>query len=513
MKKLLALASVLLTFAVAMSQDEVRLHTNPKAPPKDVLEKLNLKQTWHIKVPVDGLRDGFYSLQLIPGPKFTLLLAQTYQGAVVAINADTGNTLWRTSVGLAYQAAQPAGWNDRAIFVCRRDTLFVLDRDTGKQQLFTVEPDGNQPVYGMGLEGAPSAGLVADEGFLYVCLSDRAVRYYVPNFRGAFEQQERVAQPGKKLPESPQVIRTWSFNAYGPLLQTPILNREMLVLITADGVVLTVNKYEEKPEKPVSRFLTEGAIPAPVAFNKSIVYVPCEDYFLYAIDTATGRLVWRFSGQSPINKKPEATDRDVFVTPSKGGMVRVNRKTGDAVWQNKGAFQFLATNERFVYVLDKQGKMLVLDHERGKELARYDLRDWVLPIANDATDRIYLASNDGQIICLHHRDFAKPLKVKTFEELKSVKEKKENGEPKDKEKPKDDKDKEDKDKDDKDKGDKDKMSQAPLWQRMLPLGLEVPVVFHSRMMARPEASGELRLFARDALARTYPGISAWSAGG
>jgi hypothetical protein len=117
MKNLLALASVLLTAAVALAQNDVRLHTNPKAPPKDVLEKLNLKQAWHIKVPVDGLRDGFYSLQMIPGPKFTLLLAQTYQGAVVAINADTGNTLWRTSVGLPYQAAQPAGWNDEAIFV------------------------------------------------------------------------------------------------------------------------------------------------------------------------------------------------------------------------------------------------------------------------------------------------------------------------------------------------------------------------------------------------------------
>jgi outer membrane protein assembly factor BamB len=501
MKKLLALASVLLTAAAALSQGDVRLHTNPKAPPKDVLEKLNLKQAWHIKVPVDGLRDGFYSLQMIPGPKFTLLLAQTYQGAVVAINADTGNTLWRTSVGLPYQAPQPAGWNDQAIFVCRRDTLYVLDRNTGKQQLYTVDADSNQPVYGMVLEGAPSAGLIADEDFLYICLSDRAVRYAVPNFRAVFERQERVAQPGKKLPPSPEVIRTWSFNAYGsPLLQTPVIDREMLVLITADGMVLTVNKYEEKPEKPVSRFVTEGAIPAAVAFNKSVVYVACEDYFLYALDTATGRLLWRFSGQSPIIKKPDATDRDVFVTPSKGGMVRVTRKSGDAVWQNKDAFQFLATNERFVYVLDKQGKMLVLDHERGKELARYDLRDWVLPISNDVTDRIYLASNDGQIICLHHRDFPKPLKVKTFEELKSIKEKKDNGGPKDKDKPKD-------------KDDNDKMSQVPPWQRMLPLGLQVPLIRAARVVAWPAACDDRRLLARDALALTYPGISAWSAGG
>ena len=43
----------------------------------------------------------------------------------------------------------------------------------------------------------------------------------------------------------------------------------------------------------------------------------------------------------------------------------------------------LATNNRFVYALDRMGHLLVLDYDRGKELARWDTRDWVVPVSND----------------------------------------------------------------------------------------------------------------------------------
>src|SRR5262249_55487756 len=254
------------------------------------------------------------------------LLAQTYRGSVVAINADTGDTLWRTTVGLPYAVAQPAGWNDQAVFVCRREFLYVLDRDDGKQLLYTVDPDTNQPKYGTDLEGVPSAGLVADEDYLFICYGDRVIRYFLPNFRAIFKQQPRVPEPGQKLLESPQVIRQWVYNTYGgQLLQTPLLFRDLLILVGAQGTIYAVNKFEGEE---VSRFKTEGTIPAPIAHNKSIIYVPSEDYFLYALDAAKRQLAWRFPGQSPITHKPEATDRDVFVTPSKGGMHRVDRKTG-----------------------------------------------------------------------------------------------------------------------------------------------------------------------------------------
>jgi len=41
--------------------------------------------------------------------------------------------------------------------------------------------------------------------------------------------------------------------------------------------------------------------------------------------------------------------------------------------------------------------------------SRYDIRDFVFPVVNGATDRIYLASNNGLIVCLHDKDYAQAL--------------------------------------------------------------------------------------------------------
>ena len=40
------------------------------------------------------------------------------------------------------------------------------------------------------------------------------------------------------------------------------------------------------------------------------------------------------------------------------------------------------------------------------------------PVSNELTDRIYLASNDGLLLCLHDRDYAKPVRVKNVQEKK-----------------------------------------------------------------------------------------------
>ena len=46
-------------------------------------------------------------------------------------------------------------------------------------------------------------------------------------------------------------------------------------------------------------------------------------------------------------------------------------------------------------------------------MAKLDLSEWAIPIPNEWTDRVYLAANDGQVMCLRHRDLLKPLPLKT----------------------------------------------------------------------------------------------------
>ena len=73
-----------------------------------------------------------------------------------------------------------------------------------------------------------------------------------------------------------------------------------------------------------------------------------------------------------------------------------------------------------MYATDASGRLLVLDRNRGTQLAGYDPGDFVVPISNESTDRLYLASNDGLLLCLHDRDYAVPVRMKTVATLPSA---------------------------------------------------------------------------------------------
>src|SRR5262249_40373432 len=74
------------------AQPETRLLSRPQIPSTEALARLNLKLGWKTALPVEDSRDGLASMQVV-GDR---ILAQLRNGAVVMINADTGQQLWRT---------------------------------------------------------------------------------------------------------------------------------------------------------------------------------------------------------------------------------------------------------------------------------------------------------------------------------------------------------------------------------------------------------------------------------
>src|SRR5262249_46294618 len=132
MKKLAGVLLLLvLTVAPAAPQStSPRVFTSPLLPPRQALDRLNLKLAWHARLPVDSRRDGLISVQVLPrkkgDPRRDQVLVQTAHGTVVALDADRGDTLWRHTVGDPYQAEFALGYNAHAVFALRRAKLFAL---------------------------------------------------------------------------------------------------------------------------------------------------------------------------------------------------------------------------------------------------------------------------------------------------------------------------------------------------------------------------------------------------
>jgi len=132
----LPIAILLLGALVAplTAQDIPRLYTDPELPARDALDRLRLKTAWTAKLPTDGRRDGFYTIQLVPRKNGHELLIQTRSGAVMAVDAETGRVRWSTRVGVPFRVAQPLAYNRESVFVINNIVVFALDRDTGRLQ-------------------------------------------------------------------------------------------------------------------------------------------------------------------------------------------------------------------------------------------------------------------------------------------------------------------------------------------------------------------------------------------
>jgi outer membrane protein assembly factor BamB len=456
---LLAIAVLLLPITWVNAQSALKVYTAPKLPGRESLERMNLSLAWNTRAAVDGNRDGIFSLQLIPGER-NQLIAQTYKGGVFLYDAENGDLIWKTWVGEPYWVSQPVGFNSHSIFVTRRDVLHVLNRFTGAQRVYHFPPGSKLPTYGVDLLFTPSAAPVADEEFLYIAMGSRLNAFVVPDFE-VLERIKRAREVAKKedptgekkgplkeeklpyideLPASDskdtlQAFLYWGYTVPNQTIEfPPLFSGEQISVLTPDGVLTSVNRYEKGPRVENFDFKFAGRTLGSPGQHGRMAYVGSNDFNLYAVDMNGGKLVWRYPSGAPIQRKPAVNDREVFIAPYRVGLRSVDRRSGRENWTNHDTQTFLATNNQYVYALDKVGKFFVLDARRGATLAKYDLSEWTIAVANEWTDRVYLAANDGQIICLRHRDLVKPLSLKTTDALP---------------KPKDDKKKEPKKEDEK----------------------------------------------------------------
>ncbi|HEV3258776.1 MAG TPA: PQQ-binding-like beta-propeller repeat protein [Gemmataceae bacterium] len=431
MRKLFGLGFLLLAMvATAPAQDTRRLYSRPAVPARADLDRLNLKVAWHTYVATDGQRDGLFSVQMLGDQ----VLVQNRSGIVTLLDAGDGSTVWRAQPGHPYNVYHPLAYNSRSVFAVRGAILYCLDRKTGKQQWEFSLPHG------------VSATPFADDERFFLCLLTRELYCYeLPEISAAKEKALRASaeqETGKAAPDaakkrdkgaadssdrktdsdyntpSPAEAKSkeptepkhlWTYGAETRLERVPLGTQDFLAVSGVDGIYFATSKFTGKPQY---RLRAEAAVTAPLGQYGGTAYLASQDFNVYAVDIEGGRILWRFTARGPILQKPQVNDQDVYVAPYRSGLDRVQRTTGHQVWHNKDANRFLAANKKFVYAADQTGRLLVLDRIRGTQLSSYDARDFVVPISNEVTDRVFLASNDGLLLCLRDRDYPNPQLMK-----------------------------------------------------------------------------------------------------
>lgn len=440
MKKLLIVAAALVAAAVVAplsAQDPTRLYSNPSLPPQEALDRLRLKTAWTATVPTDGRRDGLFSVQMVPRGTGHDFLIQTRSGAVTALDATTGQARWSTRVGTPYRVAEPVAYNRESVFVINNIILYALDRTTGRLQWQFELPSG------------AAAPPVADDEQVYISLTTgRFTTYALPNLAfyeklaaagratgtasgGTSSLEASRARKGidvpaigplsgareasRSLPSGPQPAERFNYPVEDRVELAPLLAQDRILLPGAGGQIMGMVKAAARPAWPTVR--ARGKIVVPPGQHDETAYVASTDYNVYAVSITGGRVFWRYASGGTLTDRPVALDEDVYVAVDRSGLVRLDRATGEETWRNGDSARFLAANAKFVYAADRHGRLLVLDRTRGTTLSTYDgTRDYVFPVQNDWTDRVYLAANNGLIVCLHDRAIEKPAVMKKVQE-------------------------------------------------------------------------------------------------
>jgi outer membrane protein assembly factor BamB len=414
-----ALSAVLVAAAVVVGQENLaRLYSHPLTPPDEALERLHLKVAWRTYIPTDGRRDGLLSVQILSDQ----ILVQTRSGVLVALNPADGSAQWRAAFGLPYRALAPAAINASSVFVYSGVRLYSLDRKTGQFQWEMTPPNG------------PSAAPVANDKQLFLTLNTGLLDVYeLPRVSQA---RTPIAPPGAAAsaepmspspapplaPDAPEgptgnhlPLSLFGYRPGGRLERAPLAAEDKVMIVDTTGAVEGV--YQQGPTVQY-RVELESPVTAPMAQYGNLAYVATLNQHLTALNILNGGVEWQFLAAGPARARPAVTEEDVYVSTLGAGVHRLNRQNGQEIWRNAEAGQFLAANKTLVYARDiDQARLLIIDRLRGTTLTRFPIRDFVFPISNDVTDRLFLAANDGTLLCLHDQAYPTPLSWQRTEDL------------------------------------------------------------------------------------------------
>jgi outer membrane protein assembly factor BamB len=438
MKKTLAAVGLLLLLVAVLvvagpaggADDPTRLFSQPSVPSSEALDRLNLKLAWSAYVPMDGRRDGFVSIEVNNGQ----LIAQTRSGLTTVLDGDTGRALWRARPGRSYKQSVRPAFNNLTVFSSDGLTIYAIDRGTGSLE------------WQFPVSTALATDPVADDQKLYICnmvarviglnLPTAALKGTPPPPAPAGDMKEGEKKPERPAgaapyappptaePAGPQPTISWDFNSSVRLDYAPLQSQGALLIVNPEGLFQGLDKAP-KDLIPNERFHASAGHPltAPPAQSEDVAFLGKDDGRVYAVVISSGRVIWRYTSGTNLIRKPFAvqvvdgdkTERDLYVTAEDKGLSRLNQDTGEPLWNirkndfNPDGDRVLAVNPKFVYATDRSGRLLVLDRKSGAQLSRFDLRDFVFPVANADNDRVFLASNDGLIVCLYDKDYTTPL--------------------------------------------------------------------------------------------------------
>lgn len=330
-----------------------------------------------------------------------VVYVQSTAGVVTAINAETGREMWTTQVGRTDEVAMPATSNAGIVMIVAGPKLYAMDKFTGRQ-LFSYR-----------LNSQPSAGPVITEGSFLVPLSDTSVAACSLKTLQYLERYQ-------KLPSGVAQPIAWRFVTGEVIKLAPVAGSSRCAFVTDMGNVFVVDIGGVQSGKSKFQFLLQSQPTAPLTLasrDQEYLFAAAANNRLYCIGLNTnGRMQWTYPLGQRVSEPITVIGQDVFVVGDEGELMTLGLKSGLPTKTSSGK-PFVLSNvetlvsvtEKAVYVVDSSGRLLTVDRKTGEVVEITPIPEMNVPIRNSLTDRIYLSSTSGRVVCMKESGIDLPI--------------------------------------------------------------------------------------------------------
>lgn len=348
------------------------------------LSRLGLERAWNGQAKLNPQRDKVTQFVVDED----MLFVQTTAGLITAFDSETGREAWAVLLGRHDDPMFPVVSSETEAMVVVGPTLYSLSKATGQIR------------WELRLPEAPSTSIAVDENHVYIgTLGGAVYAYNLKRIRALFEESLLPAWSNDAL--------VWKCQVGKAISSPPIPTGRIVSFASRDGSLYGVTATRREV---IYQLETNNPINTPLGFasHKNLLtnavtewtFIAARDQSFYSVESETGRVRWEFITGKPVNVGPMAVNYDLFLILDHGGAVCLNQRDGEPRWSRPNLTGIVAVAGDTVYGSDVEGNLISVDRGDGAVNAAVNLRNYSQRIANELTDRLYLATDAGTIVCL-----------------------------------------------------------------------------------------------------------------
>lgn len=330
-----------------------------------------------------------------------VIFVQSSAGVVTAINAETGREMWTALVGRSDEVSMPATSNANIVMIVAGPTLYALDKFTGKE-LFSFR-----------LPSLPSAGPVITEDSFLIPLSDKSV---VACSLKTLAYLERY----NKLPPAISQAVAWRFAAGEDIERIPVAGSSRVGFVTDTGNIFVLDIGGVQAGRAKFQFLMKSKPTTSLTLvNREEEYLlsAAANNRLYCIGMNTsGRMQWTYPLGQTVSEPITVIGQDVFLIGNEGTLIALGLKSGlpiqtvdEKPLELTNVSMLLSVTPKALYVYDSSGRLVTINRKTGQAIGKVHFPELPVPVRNNVTDRIYLSSPSGRIVCFKEAGIEFPI--------------------------------------------------------------------------------------------------------